>query len=225
MVFNSRTRIVEENLHVKFSEETPNIARNGPNWLFDIDALTICMNYKPVVAGNQTNSNAGTKENIDACQDGKKIVLDQKYIMLPLLTSDLLLSKSSKDSPDAGFKPSADEEKMDSKHPENEDSDVPNTEEPRINQEQNANVNSTNNINTVSPTVNAADIENNATDENIVYGCIDDPNIPNLEEIVYSDDDEEVGAEADINNFVTPRQGGKATRKQEWISSQHMVSI
>ncbi|GJV07361.1 putative ribonuclease H-like domain-containing protein [Tanacetum coccineum] len=30
-VFNSRTRIVEENLHVKFNEETPNIAGNGPN--------------------------------------------------------------------------------------------------------------------------------------------------------------------------------------------------
>ncbi|GJU10548.1 putative ribonuclease H-like domain-containing protein [Tanacetum coccineum] len=39
-VFNSRTRIVEENLHVQFSENTPNIAGSGPNWLFDIDALT-----------------------------------------------------------------------------------------------------------------------------------------------------------------------------------------
>ncbi|GJS80685.1 ribonuclease H-like domain-containing protein [Tanacetum coccineum] len=80
-VFNSTNRIVEENLHVKFSKETPNIAGNRPNWIFDIDALTISMNYKPVIAGNQTN----------------------------------------------------------------------------------------------------------------VYGCIDDPNMPNLEEIVYSDDDEEVG--------------------------------
>ncbi|GKD51534.1 hypothetical protein Tco_1280510 [Tanacetum coccineum] len=53
------------------------------------------------------------------------------------------------------------------------------------------------------PTVSAADIENNVVDENIVYGCIDDPNMPNLEEIVYSDDDEEVGAEADMNNLVT----------------------
>ncbi|GJQ90596.1 putative ribonuclease H-like domain-containing protein [Tanacetum coccineum] len=35
------------------------------------------------------------------------------------------------------------------------------------------------------------------------YGCIDDPNMPNLEEIVYSDDDEEVGAEADMNNLAT----------------------
>ncbi|GJW99311.1 putative ribonuclease H-like domain-containing protein [Tanacetum coccineum] len=38
-VFNSRTRIVEENMHVQFSENTPNIAGSGPNWLFDIDAL------------------------------------------------------------------------------------------------------------------------------------------------------------------------------------------
>ncbi|GJW94215.1 putative ribonuclease H-like domain-containing protein [Tanacetum coccineum] len=60
-VFNSRTRIVEENLHVQFSENTPNIAGSGPNWLFDIDALTKSMNYKPVVAGNQSNGSTGTK--------------------------------------------------------------------------------------------------------------------------------------------------------------------
>ncbi|GKA18588.1 putative ribonuclease H-like domain-containing protein, partial [Tanacetum coccineum] len=48
-VFNSRNITVEENLHVKFSEDTPNIAGSGPNWLFDIDALTNSMNYKPVV--------------------------------------------------------------------------------------------------------------------------------------------------------------------------------
>ncbi|GJT88020.1 putative ribonuclease H-like domain-containing protein [Tanacetum coccineum] len=202
-VFNSRTRIVEENLHVKFIKETTNIAGNGPNWLFDIDALTISMNYKPVVAGNQTNGNAGTKENIDAGQAGKKIVPDQEYILLPLLTSVPSLFKSSKDSPDARFKPSGEEEKMDSEHPENKDSKVPNTEEPRVHQEKDANVNNTNNINAVCLTVNAADIENNVVDENIVYGCIDDPNMPNLEEIVYSDDDEEVGAEADMNNLDT----------------------
>ncbi|GJS28607.1 putative ribonuclease H-like domain-containing protein [Tanacetum coccineum] len=152
--------------------------------------------------GDQTNGNAGTKENIDTGQNGKKIVPDQEYILLPLLTSDPSLFKSSKDSLDVGFKPSREEEKIDSEHVENKDSEVPNTEEPRVNQEQDANVNSTNNINTVCPTVNAADIENNIVDENIVYGCIDDPNMPNLEEIVYSDDDEEVGAEADMNNLA-----------------------
>ncbi|GKD06977.1 putative ribonuclease H-like domain-containing protein [Tanacetum coccineum] len=55
----------------------------------------------------------------------------------------------------------------------------------------------------VSPTVNAADIENNTADENIVYGCDDDPNMPNLEEIVYSNDDEGVGAKADMTNLDT----------------------
>ncbi|GKB55417.1 hypothetical protein Tco_0906170, partial [Tanacetum coccineum] len=177
--------------------------KNGPNWLFDIDALTKSMNYMPVVTGNQTNGNTGTKENIDAGQARKHIVLDQEYTLLPLLTSDPSLSKSLKDSPYVGFKPSGEEEKIDAEHPKNEDSEVPNTEEPRVNQEHDANVNSTNNINTVSPTVSVADIENNAVDENIVYRCIDDPNMPNLEEIVYSDDDEEVGAEADMNNLAT----------------------
>ena len=36
-VFNKRTRHVEENLHVRFSESTPSIAGSGPDWLFDID--------------------------------------------------------------------------------------------------------------------------------------------------------------------------------------------
>ncbi|GJT49423.1 ribonuclease H-like domain-containing protein [Tanacetum coccineum] len=192
------------------------------NTLDHLDALTMSMNYKPTVAGNQTNGNAGTKENIDACQDGKKIVPDQKYILLPLLTSDPLLSKSSKDSFDAGFKPSGEEDKMDSEHPKNEDSEVPNIEVPRINQEQDVNVNNTNNINTISPIVNAADIENNVADKNIVYGCIDDPNMPNLEEIVYSDNDEEVGAEADMNNLATTVLSAPQTRRMTKSVTDHV---
>ncbi|GKA82623.1 putative ribonuclease H-like domain-containing protein [Tanacetum coccineum] len=78
---------------------------------------------------------------------------------------------------------------------------VPNIEELRVNQEQDANVNNTNNINTVSPTVNVADIKNNVVDENIVYGCVDDPNMPNLVEIVYSDDDEGFDAKADMTDL------------------------
>ncbi|GKB06456.1 putative ribonuclease H-like domain-containing protein [Tanacetum coccineum] len=50
-VFNSRTRIVEENLHIRFSECTPNVAKSGLDWLFDINALTRTMNYDPIVAG------------------------------------------------------------------------------------------------------------------------------------------------------------------------------
>nr|GEV15837.1 hypothetical protein [Tanacetum cinerariifolium] len=56
-VFNKRTRIVEETLNIIFQENEPNVKENGPGLLFDIDSLTISMNYVPVVAGNQTNGN------------------------------------------------------------------------------------------------------------------------------------------------------------------------
>nr|GEY69362.1 retrovirus-related Pol polyprotein from transposon TNT 1-94 [Tanacetum cinerariifolium] len=36
-VFNSRTRIVQETLHVNFMENKPNVVGSGPAWLFDID--------------------------------------------------------------------------------------------------------------------------------------------------------------------------------------------
>ncbi|GJY77471.1 ribonuclease H-like domain-containing protein [Tanacetum coccineum] len=127
----------------------------------------------------------------------------KNYILLSFLTQDLPLSSSSKDSPDARFKPSGKEENKDAKHLENKDNEVPNTEELRVNQEQDENANKTNNINIVSSNVNTASIEDNAVDENTVYGCADDPNMPNLEKIVYSEDDEGVGAEAYMNNLDT----------------------
>ncbi|GKC32653.1 putative ribonuclease H-like domain-containing protein [Tanacetum coccineum] len=36
---------------------------NGPDWLFDVDSLTISMNYVPVVAGNQTNGPKDSEED------------------------------------------------------------------------------------------------------------------------------------------------------------------
>ncbi|GJU62665.1 ribonuclease H-like domain-containing protein [Tanacetum coccineum] len=39
-VYNTRTRRVEENLHIGFLENKPMIEGNGPKWLFDIDSLT-----------------------------------------------------------------------------------------------------------------------------------------------------------------------------------------
>ncbi|GJU43084.1 putative ribonuclease H-like domain-containing protein [Tanacetum coccineum] len=203
MVFNSRTRIVEENMHVKFSEDTPNIAGNGPKWLFDIDALTKSMNYEPIVAGNQSNSNACTKTCDDAGKARVETVPGKNYILLPLWTQVLPFSSSLMVSLDAGFKPSEEEEKKDVEALKNKDNEVPNIGEPRVNQEQDDNVNSINNINTVNLTVNAAGIEDTIIDENIVYGCDDDPNMPELEEIVYSDDHERVGVEADIINLDT----------------------
>ncbi|GJV29297.1 putative ribonuclease H-like domain-containing protein [Tanacetum coccineum] len=90
-VFNSRTRIVEENLHIRFSESTPNVVGSRLDWLFDIDALTRTINYEPTVAGTQSNGFAGTKasDNADlksshddgskpSSDDGKKVDEDSR---------------------------------------------------------------------------------------------------------------------------------------------------
>ncbi|GKA40704.1 ribonuclease H-like domain-containing protein [Tanacetum coccineum] len=87
-VFNTRTRKVEENLHITFLENKPNVAGNGPDWLVDIDLLTNSMNYEPVTTGNQTNKNAGIKDNVDA-------VPTHQYILLPLLYNSLQSSKDA----------------------------------------------------------------------------------------------------------------------------------
>ncbi|GKB53431.1 copia protein [Tanacetum coccineum] len=224
-VFNSKTRIVEENLHVQFSENTSNVTRSGPNWLFDIDALTNSMNYKPVVTGNQSNGNAGTKACDDASKTRMETVPGKDYILLPMWHADPLFSHNSKDSLDAGFKPSGEEENKDAEDPRNEnaasrkDSEVPSTEEPRedqrVNQELDASINSTNHINTnsdgnntnnvnvVSSTINVAVTKVNVVDPKTSIELSNDLTMPELEDIVYSDDDEDIGAEADLNNLDT----------------------
>nr|GEV62166.1 putative ribonuclease H-like domain-containing protein [Tanacetum cinerariifolium] len=52
-VFNSRTQIIQETLHINFLENKPNGACSGPIWLFDIDTLTKTMNYQPVTTGKE----------------------------------------------------------------------------------------------------------------------------------------------------------------------------
>nr|GEW05784.1 ribonuclease H-like domain-containing protein [Tanacetum cinerariifolium] len=93
--------------------------------------------------------------------------------------------------------------KKDVENPGNGDSEVSSTEEPRVNQEKDAHVNSTNNINTVSPTDNAAGIKDNVVDENIVYGCVNDLNMPDLEEIARFSDAKNDDSGADMNNLDT----------------------
>nr|GEU79287.1 hypothetical protein [Tanacetum cinerariifolium] len=80
-LFNSRTRIVQETLHIIFVENKPNVAGIEPKWLFDINTLTMSMNYQP---GNQPNDHVGIKENLNAGKVGKEIVSAQQYVLLPL---------------------------------------------------------------------------------------------------------------------------------------------
>ncbi|GKF04928.1 hypothetical protein Tco_0035596, partial [Tanacetum coccineum] len=162
-VFNSRTRIVEENLHVQFSENTPNIA-------------------------------GSIKECDDAGKASMETVPGKYYILLPLWHADPLFSQCSKSSPDAGIKPSGDNEKKVTEEPGKECGDSSKEDESN-DQEKDDNVNSTNNV-------NAASIHKvNAVGRKSSIELLDDPNMPKLEDIVYSDDNEDVGAEANMNNL------------------------
>nr|GFD11589.1 retrovirus-related Pol polyprotein from transposon TNT 1-94 [Tanacetum cinerariifolium] len=78
-VFNSRTRIIQETLHVNFLENKPNVASSGPTWLFDTNSLTRTMNYQPVNAGNQTNSGSGFQDKFDVEKAGEDV--DQTYML------------------------------------------------------------------------------------------------------------------------------------------------
>ncbi|GJS94624.1 putative ribonuclease H-like domain-containing protein [Tanacetum coccineum] len=191
-VFNSRTRIVEENLHIRFSESTPNVVGSGPDWLFDIDTLTRTMNYEPIVAGIQSNGFVGTKasDNVDQARKETKPV--KAYILLPLWTADLLYFQDPKSSHDDGSKPSSDDGKKVDEDPrkESECND----------QEKEDNVNSTNNVNASGTN------EVNAVGEKISIKLSFDPNMPTLEDYSifdFSRDDEDDGAAADMNNLDT----------------------
>ncbi|GKC99021.1 putative ribonuclease H-like domain-containing protein, partial [Tanacetum coccineum] len=191
-VFNSKTRIVEENLHIRFSESTPNVVGSGPDWLFDIDALTRTMNYEPIVAGTQSNGFVDTKASDNAGQARKETDAVKNYILLPIWPADPPYSQDPKSSQDDGSKPSSDDGKK-----VDEDS---RKDSEGIDQEKEDNVNSTNNVNAAS--TNEVNVVGGKTSIKLPL----DPNMPELEDYSIFKDDEDVGAEADMYNLDTTIQ-------------------
>ncbi|GKB12992.1 putative ribonuclease H-like domain-containing protein [Tanacetum coccineum] len=121
-------------------------------------------------------------------------VPSKDYILLPLWPADLLFSQCLTSSLDARFKPLGDNEKKVTEEPGKEGGD-PSKEDESNDQEKDDNVNSTNNVNAAS--IN----EVNDVGRKSSIKLPDDPNMPELEGIVYSDNDEDVGTEADMNNL------------------------
>ncbi|GJV81910.1 putative ribonuclease H-like domain-containing protein [Tanacetum coccineum] len=130
---------------------------SGPDWLFDIDALTRTMNYEPIVAGTQSNSFACTKVSNNAYQASKETEPVKDYILLPLWTVDPTYSQDPKSSHDDGSKPSNDDGKK-------VDEDLRKDSECN-DQEKKDNINSTNNVNAASTNeVNAVDDEDDGAE-------------------------------------------------------------
>ncbi|GJS09839.1 putative ribonuclease H-like domain-containing protein [Tanacetum coccineum] len=166
-----------------------NLVRGLPSKLFeDNQTCVACQNGKQYRASNQSNGNAGTKACDDAGKARMEIVPGKDYILLPLWTADPPFSQNSKSSPDIEFKPSGDDEKK-----VDEDS---RKDSEGIDHEKEDNVNSTNNVNAASTN----EVNDVGAKTNIELPI--DPDMPELEDIVYlDDDDEDVGAEADMNNL------------------------
>ncbi|GKA11330.1 putative ribonuclease H-like domain-containing protein [Tanacetum coccineum] len=83
-VYNTRTRKVQENLHIGFLENKPMIEGNGPKWLFDIDSLTQSMNYVPVVTGTFSNDFAGIQGVSESSTSSQQDQDNQDCIVMPI---------------------------------------------------------------------------------------------------------------------------------------------
>ncbi|GJR40926.1 putative ribonuclease H-like domain-containing protein [Tanacetum coccineum] len=228
-VFNTRSRKVEENLHIKFLENKPNVAGSGPEWPFDIDSLTKSMNYEPVTIGNQTNGDAGIDTNVNAGQAGQEKASDHEYILLPLMLSNSPLSSStqSTDDKDANEVPDKGDDDVSQRNGQEKEGGASNKEDDQhvqdfraeldnlLDQQKEGYANNTNRDSTASPSVSTAGLSINTASENINTGSPNintaspipnDSSMQSLENTgIFDDayDDREVGAEADLNNLET----------------------
>nr|GEX10207.1 putative ribonuclease H-like domain-containing protein [Tanacetum cinerariifolium] len=195
-LFNSRTRIIQETLHVNFLENKPNVAGIGPTWLFDIDSLTGTMNYQLVHAGNQTNSGAGFQDNLDAKKAGEEV--DQSY-MLFLVWSSVGSTNPQNNAEDDAF--DGKEHDFDVKEPEPKVILSPSNSAQSKEQDDKTmkEAKGKSPIESVAGyrDLNAEfqDCSENSSNE------VTTANMPGSEDIIYSDDEDVVGAEADLNNL------------------------
>nr|GEY03107.1 hypothetical protein [Tanacetum cinerariifolium] len=130
----------------------------------------------PVVAGNQPNHNAGIQENLDAGKVKKETKSAQQYVLLPLWYTGL-------------------------KDPHNIDDDAAfdvkeNESEVHVSPSKNLHLWIVLNTLMIQPCL----LKSSFVDRSQYP---DDPSMPALEDIIYSDDEEDVSAEADFSNLET----------------------
>nr|GEZ09424.1 retrovirus-related Pol polyprotein from transposon TNT 1-94 [Tanacetum cinerariifolium] len=191
-VFNSRTCVVQETLHVNFLENKPN------------------------VVGNQTNPRAGFQDKFNAKKAREES--DQQYVLFSVWSFGSTNPQNTNE--DASF--DGNEFDFDAKKPESEvivspsryrdlDAEFEDYSDNSIN-EVNAtgtlvptigqiSPNNTNTFSAAGPS-NAAASPTHGNSSNIDASQLpDDPDMPELEDITYSDDEDDVGVEADFNNL------------------------
>nr|GEX44701.1 hypothetical protein [Tanacetum cinerariifolium] len=151
---------------------------SGPTWLFDIDTLTQSMNYQPIVTGNQPNSSTDP-QNTDANATFEVKEPESKVHVSP--------------SSSAKTKKHDDKTKREArgKSPVELSTGVSNLRE----EFEDFSSNRTNEVNAASTRVTA--IKPNSTNNTNTFSATA------LEDITYSNDEEDVGVEADFSNLET----------------------
>nr|GEW76221.1 ribonuclease H-like domain-containing protein [Tanacetum cinerariifolium] len=213
--------------------------RIEPKWLFDIDTLTMSMNYQPVVAGNQPTDNAD--------KVWKETVYAQQYVLLPLWSLDSQDPKNTDANvANDAFKVKETENDVHVSANESDKTDKKKHDEKAKRDDKEKSLvhslkgvmdlraefdefffnstnklnafrepvnvvgpnptNSINSFNTASPSVNDVSPNFGITGLSSFVDPSkypDDPDMSELEDIVYSDDEEDVGAEAGLSNMKT----------------------
>nr|GEX58694.1 ribonuclease H-like domain-containing protein [Tanacetum cinerariifolium] len=166
----------------------------GPTWLFDIDSLSETMNYHPVTVGNQTNSGAGFQDTFKAEKAGEEVA--PTYMLFPVW-SDGSTNPQNNDIDALFDRKEHDEFKDCSNNSSNEvnaaGSSIPTVEHPFINNTNIFSADGPSNT-TVSPTYEKSSFIDDSTSPH-------DPDMPDLDDINYSNDEDAIGAEADLNNL------------------------
>nr|GEU97387.1 hypothetical protein [Tanacetum cinerariifolium] len=171
---------------------------------FDIDTLTKTMNYQPVTAGNQSNPSAGVQEQFDAEKAGEENA--QQYVLFPLWSFGYrYLSAKLEDFSDNNI---------------NEDN-AADSQVPAVGQ---ISTNSTNTFSAAGPSNTDVSPTHGKSSYVDTSQYTDDPNMPELKDITYSDDEEDVGEEADFTNLETtiPVSPIPTTRVHK---DQHVIQI
>nr|GFA33055.1 uncharacterized mitochondrial protein AtMg00810-like [Tanacetum cinerariifolium] len=176
------------------------------------DTLTQSMNYQPVVAGNQPNSSADIQENLNAGTVRKEANSVQQYVLLPIWSSG---SKDPQNTDAAAFEVKEPEFAVHvspsscDKTKKHDDKTKREAKEKSLvelstgvrdlsDEFEEFSDNSTNRVNAASTSVTA--VGPNSTNSTNTFSAHD---MPALEDITYSDDEEDVGAEADFSNLET----------------------
>nr|GEY25931.1 uncharacterized mitochondrial protein AtMg00810-like [Tanacetum cinerariifolium] len=191
-VFNSRTRIVQETLHVNFLKNKPNVAGSGPVWLFDIDSLTKTMNYHPVIAENQSNSHVGFQDTEKAEEEGT-----HTYVLF------LVLSDGSTNSQNNNKDALIDGKEHDDDIQKSVSSNIHSSSSVAQTRKQECTNNSSNGVNAASSSVSTTghNFINNTNDfsaagpSNAAASptATNSSDMPNLEDLTHSDDADDVG--------------------------------